>query len=364
MRFFNNANFDFMSSRKYAYFASAVLILTGVIFYFVRGGFNWGVDFQGGIKLQVKFENPLTIKDLETVRGKLQATAKSLGKENNTIVVQKKLPDFIREKELLLQKARRENKIFTDYEEVMTFLAIPENLKANFLKHFSLDDREQKKDAININTSSIEVLRSQISNLMTQNEVENFKTTLTEIFAENPFIIEGVSLVGPAVGKKYQQSAFWAIFFALIGILIYVSFRFEFIYSIGAIVALAHDVLITLSVLIVLNKEIDLSVVVALLTLVGYSINDTIVVDDRIRESKKLVKGTIETVINTAINSTLARTIMTALTTFVAVLALFLFGGEGLRVFSLAFLVGIITGTYSSIFIAAPIVLDFEKRRA
>jgi preprotein translocase SecF subunit len=363
MKLFGNANYNFIGTRKYAYIISSSIILLGIILYIVRGGFNWGIEFQGGIKLQVKFEKSLTIKNLEGIREKLNSEIKGIGKENTDFIIQKKLPDFIKEKTIILEKARKDNMIFNNYEEALSYLAIPENLADEFIKNFKLNEKEDKPRAINLNTASIDVTKSRISNLMTQGEVDNFKNVLKEMFPENKFNIEGISLVGPSVGKKYQQTAIYAMFFALIGILIYISFRFEFIYSIGAILALIHDVLITLTVFLLVNAEVNLSVVVALLTLIGYSLNDTIVVDDRIRETRKYAKGTLSELINIGINKTLSRTILTSFTTFMVVLCLFLFAGAGLHEFALAFLVGIVTGTYSSIYIAAPVVLEFSGKK-
>ena len=360
MQFFKDANYNFIGFRKKAYLISLSIIVLGFIFYIINGGFNWGIDFQGGIKLQVRFEKPLTIQDIEKIRSSLSAEVKSIGTKNDTFIIQRKTPNFLKEKEMLLKKARKENKIFKSIDDVMKYLKMGDNLKKEFTKYFSINDEDGK---ININTAPIIVVKSKISNLMTQDIVNMYKKTLNDIFKDkNKITIEGISLIGPSIGKKYQSTAIWALFFAIIGILIYVSFRFEFVYSIGAILALIHDVLITLTVFAIFKLEINLPVIVALLTLIGYSLNDTIVVDDRIREIRKYQKGTLESLINIAVNKTLSRTVLTSLTTFAVVLSLFLFSGTVLKNFSIAFLVGIITGTYSSIYIAAPVVLEFTKK--
>ncbi len=360
MQLFKNANYNFIKFRRTAYIVSSSIIIFGLIFYIINGGFNWGIDFQGGIKLQVRFDKPLALKDIEAIRNSLQAEVKSLGSDGKVYIIQRKLPNFIKDKEILLKKARKENRIFKSDEEVLTYLGLDNNLLKDFQKYFSMEDQEGK---VNINTAPLILVKSKISNLMTNDIVNSFQDTLTKIFkGNNNYVIEGTSLIGPSIGKKYQSTAIYALFFALIGILIYISLRFEFVYSIGAIVALIHDVLITLTVFSVFHLEINLPVIVALLTLIGYSLNDTIVVDDRIREIRKFQKGTLGDLINIALNKTLSRTVLTSLTTFVVVLSLFLFSGSALREFSIAFLVGIITGTYSSIYIAAPIVLEFTKR--
>ncbi|MDZ7288903.1 MAG: protein translocase subunit SecF [candidate division KSB1 bacterium] len=174
-----------------------------------------------------------------------------------------------------------------------------------------------------------------------------------------------VESVGPKIGQELRNAAIWAIIISLGLILLYISVRFEFVFALGAVASLIHDVLITLGFFSLLNLEISLAVIAAFLTLVGYSLNDTIVVYDRIRENLKLYRRetrTIEELINFSINQTLSRTILTSLTTLLAVLSLYLLGGEVLHNFSFCMLIGIVVGTYSSIFIAAPIVVEWHKK--
>ena len=186
---------------------------------------------------------------------------------------------------------------------------------------------------------------------------------LTSAFGKGNFEIRRIEMVGPKIGKDLREKGLLSIIVALIGILIYISIRFEFRFAIGAIIALCHDVLITLGVFSLLNKEIDLTTLAAFLTIVGYSLNDTIIVYDRIRENmKKYVKGNFPNIINRSVNETLSRTILTSGTTLFVVFALFLFGGGVIHDFSFALLVGIIVGTYSSIYIASPVLILFEKK--
>jgi preprotein translocase SecF subunit len=169
--------------------------------------------------------------------------------------------------------------------------------------------------------------------------------------------------VGPQVGQDLQWQAVYAVLAGMAGILIYTAVRFDFKGGVAAIIALFHDVLVALSAISLTNREMSLPILAALLTIVGYSINDTIVVFDRIREhrGRGVRKGeTLADVINTAINQTLSRTILTSLTVFLVVAVLYVFGGEVLRDFAFALLVGVVTGTYSSIFVAAPIIVDWE----
>lgn len=190
------------------------------------------------------------------------------------------------------------------------------------------------------------------------------KAELTKSFPENPYTVQLVEKVGPKIGAELRRAAIWAILIALFFILLYISWRFEFIFAVGAIAALFHDVLITLGVFSLLQLEISLAIIAAFLTIVGYSLNDTIVVFDRIRENLKVLRReTYETIINTSINHSLSRTIVTSLTTMIVVMILYLFGGEVIHNFAFALIIGIVVGTYSSIFIASPIVVEWHKRR-
>lgn len=185
---------------------------------------------------------------------------------------------------------------------------------------------------------------------------------LTGQFGAGNFDIRRIEFVGPKVGKDLTNKAILAIVFAWIGMLIYIAWRFEFRYALGAITALIHDTIIVIGALSLLNKEFTLTIVAALLTVIGYSINDTIVVFDRIRENrKKDLKRRLGEIINSSVNETLSRTILTSFTVFLVLIALFFLGGPVIHDFAFALLVGIFVGTYSSIFIASPIVLLFEN---
>ena len=180
---------------------------------------------------------------------------------------------------------------------------------------------------------------------------------------KSEFQIRRVESVGPKIGKELQSDALSAILLSLLLILIYISFRFDRFYAYGSVVALIHDVLITMGIFSLLSIEIDLTIVAAFLTIVGYSLNDTIVVFDRIRENViKHARESLDTIVNISLNSTLGRTIVTSLTTFVVVLSLFLFGGEVIKNFAFALIVGIFVGTYSSIYVASPVMMYFEKK--
>ncbi|MFZ5432387.1 MAG: protein translocase subunit SecF [Calditrichota bacterium] len=188
---------------------------------------------------------------------------------------------------------------------------------------------------------------------------------LTAAFPNNPVEVRNVDVVGPKVGAELRRQAIISAIVANLLLLIYISWRFRIEYAFGGILAIVHDVLITLGFISFFHIEFSLTVLAAILTLIGFSINDTIVVYDRIRENlKKLRQMNLADIINLSINETLSRTVITSLTVFLTVLVLFIFGGPVLRGFSFAMLVGVITGTYSSIFIAAPVVLEWAQREA
>jgi len=196
---------------------------------------------------------------------------------------------------------------------------------------------------------------------------EDIENVIAQALPENPFIVQRVEQVGPKIGHELIIDALLAVFWAMVLILIYIMWRFEFKFSIGAITALLHDVIITLGIFSVFEIEVSAPIIAAVLTIVGYSLNDTIVVFDRIRENLKTSKksaGDLAGLINGSINETLSRTVVTSGTTLLIVLILYFFGGEVLKSFALAIIIGIVVGTYSSIFVASPIVLDWKSKKA
>ena len=190
------------------------------------------------------------------------------------------------------------------------------------------------------------------------------KRSLSGKFHSDDITVERVEMVGPKVGRDLREKALLSILYAIIGIVIYISWRFEFQYAIAAIIALIHDVLVTMGAFSVLDKEFTLVIVAAFLTIIGYSLNDTIVVFDRIRENlRRKGKRSLSEIINSSINQTLSRTLLTSGTTLLVVLALFFFGGEIIHDFSFALLVGVFVGTYSSIFIASVFLVYWASRK-
>jgi preprotein translocase subunit SecF len=285
---------DFMGKFKIAMMLSIALILGGIASIAMHGGLKYGIDFEGGTLVQLKFAEAPAI---DTIRSSL----KDIGLADSTI------QEFGSPDTILIRVERTDGEL--------------------------------------------------------QEMGSRIKTVLEEKNGFTGIIIERVEMVGPKVGKDLRMKALLSILYAIIGIVIYISWRFEFQYAIAAIIALIHDVLITMGAFSVLDKEFTLVIVAAFLTIIGYSLNDTIVVFDRIRENtRRKSKESLSNAINTSINQTLSRTLLTSGTTLLVVVALFFLGGEIIHDFSFALLVGVVVGTYSSIFIASVFLIFWESR--
>lgn len=192
---------------------------------------------------------------------------------------------------------------------------------------------------------------------------EEIKARLTKQFGSDGFEVRRIESVGPKVGSELRQRGAWSVIAATIMMGIYIWLRFELRFGVGAVIALIHDVLVTIGALIVANYEFDLTIIAALLTVVGFSVNDTVIICDRVRENmRKIRRESLESIINTSINETLSRTIITTGTAILVLLALFLLGGGVIRPFAFALLVGFFSGVYSTIFIASPVVLFWDKK--
>lgn len=326
MEFFKKTNIDFISIRKFAFALSISLIILFIGTIIFRKGLNFGIDFVGGTLVQIKME---PMPEMNEVRKTLI--------ENGLKTAQ--IQHFPQENEIIIRVKKSEISLV---EEVHS--ESPSQLSA-----------ETVTKVTTVETAQAIPRMGGIENKFYQMFLEKFPQTKLEIMR--------VEMVGPAVGKKLLNQALVALFWGMIGIMVYVGWRFEFKYSAPAVLALVHDVFITIGILTLLNKEITITIIAALLTLAGYSINDTIVVYDRIREKIRLfAKGELGKVINIAINDTLSRTIITSLTVIIVLVVLFFVGGEALHDFAFALLFGVIIGTYSSIFVASPLVYEWEMR--
>ena len=306
MQIIKSSNIDFISKFKLTIFLSSALILASIFSLIINNGPELSIDFKGGTLIAVNYTKPININDL---RSKLKSVNIS-GRNFDFSLAE--IKHFGSESSVALRIANIENE--------------PENFSSQL----------------------IEVLKNSFPDGYPKNK--------------DDFILS-IGKVSPKVGSELSGKAIMAIIYAVTLILIYISLRFEFVFAIGAIAAITHDVTITLGIFSILGYEISLPVVAAFLTIVGYSLNDTIVIFDRIRENLKTIKkDSIIDTVNKSINESLSRTIVTSLTTFFVVLILYYFGGEVIRYFSFALIIGVIVGTYSSIFVASLIVVYMQPK--
>ena len=310
---------DFLGRRKLALIFSAALVLISVGSFLTRG-LNLGIDFTGGTLVEVGYQQPV---EVESVRVTLA--------ENgfDDAIVQN----------------------FGTTRDVMV------RLPATFSR--------QDTSAAEISSQVMEALRVPWNEVLAESAGRDSQQCLTDGSMDDCQVqMRRVEFVGPQVGSELANQGGLAMMYALLGILIYVTFRFEWRFAVGSVVALVHDVLITVGAFSLFQFEFSLPVLAAVLAVIGYSLNDTIVVYDRIRENfRKMRKSSVVQIMNASINQTLPRTLLTSLTTLMVVLTLLIFGGEVIRGFSAALLIGIIIGTYSSIFVASPAVLVFGISR-
>ena len=359
---------------------SSALVGLGSLSIFIAG-LNLGVDFTGGTLVYIKFrEEPQLDRIRQTLNTedlKAEEVIRFDDLSLNEIQIRMARTDSPEEQDLTLES----NRVFGALRQAYDGRLLEDGkLDLNNISRTELSAKLQERDPQNLGTEkSVSEVNQEYQELA--EKIIDYRTNQSGIFADfgqlqqlglteevssllqedfylGSFTVISLESVGPKVGQELRDRASNAIIFSLIGMLIYIAFRFRPIYGFAAIVALFHDVFITVGIFSITNQEISLTVVAALLTLVGYSINDTIVVFDRVRENLRLMRRSdLATVINTSINQTLNRTIMTSGMTFLAVFALYLFGGQVLNGFSFALAVGIIVGTYSSVAIASPIVL-------
>ena len=298
MQIFRETNFDFLKWRWWALGASWVVIIAGIVVLVLRGGLPLGIDFSGGTIVVLKFDRAVTVQDVR----------RALDSLSGDKVVQK-------------YGQTSDHEILVRLPQVVS---------------------EQGTGLEKGATGVIEAVK--------QAGLGNFEVLSTEI-------------VGPVIGRDLQRKGIYATLAAITGILLYIAVRFRFSFAVGATIATLHDLFVTIAFLTFFGYEVSLNVVAAILTISGYSVNDTIVIFDRVRENLRLSRReSLYDIVNRSVNQTMSRTIITAGTTFLAVLSLFLFGGEVLHGFAFTMLVGIVTGTYSSVFIAAAIAIIITER--
>jgi len=301
-RIIGETNIDFISARKIAFIISLLLVILGIVGFsmIATGKANLGIDFAGGVMITGYFEKPVSIEEVRKV--------------------------------VTLEFPNAQINQLSDFEKENAFI-----IKT---KHPETEGEGEKR-------------------------LNRFYEIISNTFTDNQFTSVSEHVIGPAVGEALRGDAQKAILLSLFGIVVYIWIRFDFRSGIAATIATFHDILAVLGILYIMGLEFDLLIVTALLTLGGYSLTDTVVVFDRIRENLKKYrgKGQFVTGVNKSINEVISRTLNTSLTVLLVVVPLFLFGGEVIRDFALALILGVIIGTYSSIFVASPIVVEWEARR-
>jgi preprotein translocase subunit SecF len=381
---FKEPNIDWMGKAKYFYALSGILLLAGWTSVFLHGGLRYSIDFKGGTNVDVRFAQPPNIDKLRaglTAQGlsnaEIQSVSDIASPHSNEVLIfveQKNQGDEAGDASKV-QVIDALNKIYgaADSSKPDFNAATPATLTATLTKNDPLllstnaGDRYQqlaRKILAYRDTASQGVLTNFDDLSRVDGVTPAVLSSLKNNYALGAFAMGGAEVVGPKVGGELRRQAIVVTLYALGGMLLYIAFRFEWVYGAAAVLAVFHDVLITLGFFSLLHFEISLTVIAALLTLVGYSMNDTIVIFDRIRENNRLLRREpFPDVVNKSINQTLSRTILTSGLTFLTVLVLFLMGGQVLRAFSFALVVGIVVGTYSSFGIAAPLVVAWNRWR-
>jgi preprotein translocase subunit SecF len=380
MELFRSVNIDWMGKAKYFIALSLFLLAVGWTSVLLNHGLREGIDFRGGTLVVVRFAAPPPV---DQIRKGLQ----DAGLRNSTITPISDISDPNSKNDVqisLEQSANGDTQIDADRQAVLdalhkTFGSASTKVDFNTTTPTALADYLTQKDPLALGLSAGDRYNQLAQKLIGVRDksgiVTNFDqlksadgatpaviASLSSEYDLGDFAIRSVDSVGPKVGAQLRNQAVWATLYALAGMLVYIAFRFEWVYGAAAVIAVFHDVLITLGFFSLRHYEISLTVIAALLTLVGYSMNDTIVIFDRVRENLRLMRREpLAEIVNKSINQTLSRTILTSGLTLLTVLVLYLLGGEVLRAFSFAMVAGVVVGTYSSFGIAAPIVVYWNK---
>jgi preprotein translocase subunit SecF len=378
LEFFKNTNIDFLGKKWYFLTFSLIFSVAGLFSILFWHHIPLGVDFRGGTLVTVKYSHtPDTARISREIEraGLKNARVQAIGPaaDNEVLIAL----DIQETSEQALDNGK------TKIVQALESNGEPSKQDLNNSSSLAIASYLLEKDPLHLGAGSDASPRyTQIAQAIVDyrdktkggvlSSIDELKTaadpaavaSLQDNFYVSDFGIRNVDIVGPQVGQQLRKQALLATLYSLAGMLVYLGFRFEWIYGVAAVLTVFHDTLITVGAFSLLDREISLTVIAAILTLIGYSNNDTIVVFDRIRENIKLLRrDKLADIVNKSINQTLSRTILTAGLTFLTVLALFLFGGEVLHNFSLALVIGILIGTYSSIAIAAPILVAYQEWR-
>ena len=376
MEFFRNTNIDFLGKKWYFLAFSLIFSVAGVLSMLFWHGIPWGVDFRGGTLVTVRFAHK---PDEDAIRAAMDRA----GLHDAKI---QRYGQAANNEELIDLDVRETNEQALDQGKLKIIQALESNTPAgkidlNNASSLTIKNYLMDKDPLHLGSDADQKYTAQAQAVVDYrdkgqsgvlNSIDQLQgaadpavlASLKGGFFLSDFGVRDVAIVGPQVGGQLRRQAALATIYSLAGMLVYLGFRFEWIYGVAAVVTVFHDTLITVGAFSLTKTDVSLTVIAAILTLIGYSNNDTIVVFDRIRENIKLMRREkLSEIVNRSINQTLSRTILTAGLTFLTVLALFLFGGEVLRGFSLALVIGILIGTYSSIAIAAPILVAYQDWR-
>jgi len=370
-QFFSEPKIDFVKKSQTALTISIVVIVLGIFSFVLYPSENFGVDFTGGSQTVIKFDKNVNSETLETLRRFV----------NKDVGIDAEVKYFGSKKEIMIQTRKgtvtevteQISKLFREELEAGASVEIKnDRLYLIFREDADIEEAKRKLEEADIPVKDFRYGESkkEIMADYTGGVTAQLIPKIEKAFPDYKIEPQGVSTneVGPSVGKSLRQQAIIAVILAMVGMIIYISWRFEFKFALAAIVAILHDVLITLGffsgMFFLMRRQIDLPIIAALLTIIGYSLNDTIVVFDRIREDLKIMKRLdFKTIINTSINQTLSRTALTSATTLLVVISLLIFGGARINDFAFALLIGVIAGTYSSIFIASPLLQFLHKEK-
>jgi preprotein translocase subunit SecF len=373
MELFKNTNYDFLGKKWPFIIASLVLTAAGLGSLAVHGGPTYGIDFKGGAEMMLKFNQQPPLDQIRTALGKKiqgEISVQQISGKNE-VLVQTEIQgetQLNKSREAIEQTLRG---MFADPGGKLdlnnsSMAQLADRLRGPLLTAGVALSEQELQDVV----KAIEDARASKGGIINSfDELSSVKGVTPAIVSAlkqecnlGPFTILSAEMVGPKIGSDLKAQGLRATLFALAGMLVYIAFRFEWIYGVAAVVAVFHDTIITIGLFSLFHKDISLTVVAALLTLVGYSMNDTIVTFDRIRENLKIVRREkLETIVNLSVNQTLSRTVLTSGLTLLTALSLWWFGGEVLNGFSFALVMGILVGTYSSVYIAAPILIFFQN---
>ena len=378
MEFFRDTSIDFMKYRKYFVIVSGVMLSASILAVFVTGELNLGVDFAGGTQLTVKFHEPQEINDLRAMTadaGIEDAQIQQFGDagDNEALIRTSTVPGQDEGSQQLVMDALNRNfnasppsgfdinQQGSDALSSLLFDKDPDQVREQ--------DEEVARNHYDEMAKSISDVRRREGLLESWDEVSSLPLVSAEALAAmkqnthlGEFAVLGVESVGPQIGSELRRKGIFAIVASLVGMLAYIWFRFELRFGIGALVALTHDVLIVLGLFVITGFEFNLTTIAGFLTLVGYSVNDSVVVFDRVRENlRRSRREPLVDVMNKSLNQTLSRTVLTSSTTLMVVGSLLFLGGDVLRGFAFILTVGVFVGTYSSIYVASPFALFWEN---